>query len=177
MSPSLSLSPFILHISFVDFSGKQQIEQTKDRQGEGMHMLLCVHTLNHQHNHFLGIPFERQREFVCVCEREQKKGNQEDMGVTVCVTRPLFVQRPDTHAHTHASCHHYNVCGALLLINCFTFLLYNCCTCVIHFSMNVCQHLTSYPITALLELWTCNDPHTHRHLHKTVLQIQGRAFQ
>ncbi len=42
----------------------------KDRQGESMHMFLSVHTLNHQHNHFLGIPFERererQRELVCV---------------------------------------------------------------------------------------------------------------
>lgn len=50
-----------------------------------MLMFWSVHTLYHQHNHFLGIPNERES----VCVRKREKGNQKDVVCTVSVTRPL----------------------------------------------------------------------------------------
>lgn len=38
-----------------------------------MYMFLSVHTLNQQHSHFLGIPFERETERVSVRDRGERK--------------------------------------------------------------------------------------------------------
>lgn len=70
-------------------------EGMKDGQGESMHMFLSVHTLNRQHNHFLGIPFERQRELVCARGREKERKSK-GHGIH-CLRDKTLLRRPDTY--------------------------------------------------------------------------------
>jgi len=42
-----------------------------------MNMFSSVHTLNQQHNYFLGIPFERETERVSVRGRVKKRKSKE----------------------------------------------------------------------------------------------------
>lgn len=118
------------------------MENREERETDkGTHIFLSVHTLNKRYNHFLGIPFERQRNRKLVCER--REGNQREFNVL----RDETLSMKAWNIHTPFYCDDMSGCVAyklsyfqtLLWFFFFFFTLLNCTWLKVSLRL-VCQH-------------------------------------